>query len=242
VAGRPDDDTKVVLLALGLASTVCIGMAGVRAIYASRLTYAFFCWNLVLAWVPLVLSLVLVRRRADGTKLGRLGTWSIGAVWLAFFPNAPYIVTDLIHLRARSPVPLWFDVIMVFAFALTGLCVAFTALFLVHGLVERRRGSLAGWLFVATVAGLTGFGVYLGRFQRWNSWDLVTRPGELLADAFGRILDPMSHPRTVGMTVLFGGFFAISYLMLYALTRLRWNAIALPAATEGASTRQSSAG
>jgi uncharacterized membrane protein len=213
------------LLALTLASLGCCAMAAVRALYTGRLAYGFFVWNLFLAWVPLGLSLLLARRHAPGHRPARFETLALGALWLAFFPNAPYLVTDLVHLRARSPVPLWFDALMVFAFALTGLCLAFVSLLMVHDLVERHRGRRAGWLFVAAVAGLTGFGIYLGRFLRWNSWDLITRPGALLADASGWFLDPGAHVRSVGITIGFGGFFGASYLMLFALTRLRESAV-----------------
>lgn len=216
-----DNQVSQGLGALALASLLCCGMVGARAAYTGRLTFGFFCWNLLLAWVPLGLSLALARRNAPGRQAGHLGNWTLGAVWLVFFPNAPYIVTDLVHLRARNPVPLWFDALLVFGFALTGLCLAFVSLLMVHRLVERRRGVRAGWVFVGLVAALTGFGVYLGRFRRWNSWDLVTRPAELLADAVGWMADPFSHVRRVGVTVVFGAFFAITYLVLFALTRLR---------------------
>jgi uncharacterized membrane protein len=136
-----------------------------------------------LAWIPLGLSLVLSRHAGAGAEerrsrlgpLGSLGFWALGALWLLFFPNAPYIVTDLIHLRDRSPVPIWFDAVMLFSFALTGLCLAFVSLLLFHRIVERRRGTPAGWIVVVVVSCLTGFGVYLGRYPRWNSWDLVAR-------------------------------------------------------------------
>jgi len=212
-------------VALVLASLLCCAMAAARVLYSGRLTFVFFCWNLLLAWVPLGLSLALARWHAAGPKAGRLGTWALGTLWLAFFPNAPYIVTDLIHLRARTPVPLWFDALLVFAFALTGLCIAFVSLRVIQGLVERSRGTRTGWLFVVAVAGLTGFGVYLGRFQRWNSWDLVTPPAALLADAVKCVVDPASNFRAVGMTIAFGAFFGVSYVMLFALTRLRENAL-----------------
>jgi len=110
---------------------------------------------------------------------------------------------------------------MVFDFALTGVCVAFISLFLLHRVVERRRGPVVGWLFVAVVSGLTGFGVYLGRFERWNSWDLVTHPGRVLADVGDRFLDPSSHLRTLGLTAMMAAVFGASYLVLFALTALR---------------------
>ena len=125
-------------------------------------------------------------------------------------------MTDLIHLRTPAFVPVWYDAIMVFAFALTGLCLAFLSLFLVHRLVDRRFGKRGGWLFVAIVAGLSGVGVYLGRYPRWNSWDVVIRPGELIADVTAYIQHP--RPRVLGMTLMMAAMFGIAYLMLFALT------------------------
>jgi uncharacterized membrane protein len=205
------------LLALLLASFLCAAMTVGRVAYTGRGTFIFFCWNLFLAWVPLGLALALARYHARGTA-GRAGSWALGAAWLVFFPNAPYLVTDLVHLRARSPVPVWFDALLVFGFALTGLCLAFVSLRLVHDLVERRRGPRAGWCFVTLVAGLTGVGIYLGRFLRWNSWDLVTRPGELVAEASAWVLHPAAHLGSLSVAAAFGGSFGVSYLLLCALT------------------------
>jgi uncharacterized membrane protein len=213
------------LLALALASILCTAVTAGRALYTGRGTFLFFCWNLFLAWVPVALALALARH--EGTGLGaRAGRWALGAAWLAFFPNAPYLVTDLVHLRARSPVPLWFDALLVFGFALTGLCLAFVSLRLVHDLVERSQGRRAGWCFVALVAGLTGVGIYLGRFLRWNSWDLVTRPDELFADAAGWVLAPREHAGSLAVAAAFGGIFGASYLMLFALTQQPQSALA----------------
>jgi uncharacterized membrane protein len=202
------------LIALAAASLFCWALAAARVGYTGRGTYLFFCWNLVLAWVPVGLSLLLARPRASG-----LVTGALGAAWLAFFPNAPYMVTDLVHLRARSPVPLWFDALLMFAFALTGLGLGFVSLQEVHRLVERRRGARLGWLFVAVVAVLTGLGIYLGRFLRWNSWDLLTRPAELAGAVAGWLIEPASHLRSAAVALFFGGSFGLAYLLMRGLTR-----------------------
>ena len=208
------------LLVLALASAFCGALALTRMGLTGRAALLFLGWNLLLAWVPLVVSVIIAGRHAPGRRSSRLGTIALGTVWLAFFPNAPYLVTDLIHLRAHGFVLHLYDAMMVFAFAMTGLCIAFLSLWLIHRLVERRAGRAAGWLFVAGVAGLSGFGVFLGRFPRWNSWDIVTHPGQLFATMAIHVQDPLSHPRAIGVTLMMGTLFAISYLMLYALTLL----------------------
>jgi uncharacterized membrane protein len=205
---------------LVLASSFCAALALTRVGLTGRAALLFLGWNLALAWVPLVMSVIIAARHAPGRTPSRLGTFVLGGVWLAFFPNAPYLVTDLIHLRAHGVVLHLYDAMMVFAFAMTGLCIAFLSLWLIHRLVERRFGSPVGWAFVAAIAGLSGFGVFLGRFPRWNTWDIVTRPGELFATLALHAQDPLSHPRAIGMTLMMGTLFAIAYLMLYALTSL----------------------
>ncbi|HMF43570.1 MAG TPA: DUF1361 domain-containing protein [Polyangia bacterium] len=209
-----------VLLVLALASAFCGALALARIGLTGRAALLFLGWNLVLAWVPLLMSLLIVRRHGPGRRPSRLGSLALGAVWLAFFPNAPYLVTDLIHLRAHGFVLLLYDAMMVFAFALTGICIAFLSLWLIHRLVERRLGRTGGWAFVGAVAGLTGFGVFLGRFPRWNSWDLVTRPGELFVTLADHVQDPLAHPRAIGVTLMMAGLFVIAYLMFFVLTSL----------------------
>ena len=216
-----------VLLVLVLASGFCGALALARMQLTGRAALLFLGWNLMLAWVPLLVSLVIAGRHAPGRKPSRLGSFALGGVWLAFFPNAPYLVTDLIHLRERGFVLLLYDAMMVFAFAMTGLCIAFLSLWLIHRLVERRAGRTVGWAFVAAVAGLSGFGVFLGRFPRWNSWDIVTKPGELFVTLAEHAQDPLAHPRAIGVTAMMAALFGIAYLMFFALTSL--GAAAVPA-------------
>jgi uncharacterized membrane protein len=209
-----------VLLVLVVASGFCGALALARMQLTGRAALLFLGWNLMLAWVPLLVSLVIAGRHAPGRRPSRLGSFALGGVWLAFFPNAPYLVTDLIHLRGRGVVLLLYDAMMVFAFAMTGLCIAFLSLWLIHRLVERRAGRTAGWVFVSAVAGLSGFGVFLGRFPRWNSWDIVTKPGELFVTLAVHAQDPFAHPRAIGVIAMMAALFGIAYLMFFALTSL----------------------
>jgi uncharacterized membrane protein len=78
---------------------------------------------------------------------------------------------------------------------------------------------MSGWFFVAAVAALTGLGVYVGRFLRWNSWDLLTRPAELVAEVLAWLLDPVSHLRGAVVALFFGAFFGVAYLMVLTLAR-----------------------
>lgn len=177
----------------------------------------FLVWNLVLAAVPLVASSVLVRLDAGGAGAGRL--LAVGAVWLLFLPNAPYILTDLVHLGARPPVPFWYDLTLLLSAGGTGLLAAYVSLADVQSVVARRLGTRVSWAIAIGSLFLSGFGIYLGRELRWNSWDIIAAPGALLADIADRVLDPLGHPATVVMTVVFGGMLTLGYLVLRALAQ-----------------------
>ncbi|SDL95682.1 Uncharacterized membrane protein [Catalinimonas alkaloidigena] len=197
---------------LALMSFLCVGQLALRVLWTWNDDFAFFSWNLLLAWVPL--GCVYLLRFREG-----LARWKVAALmgaWLLFLPNAPYLITDLLHLRHWPAVFSIVDELMVFAFALTGLLVGWLSMFLMHELAIRSWGEPWSWAFVAGVSVLTGFGVYLGRVQRWNSWDIVTRPLSLVWRAGGS-LDDLT---TWVLTVLMALIFFIGYLFFHQLIRL----------------------
>jgi uncharacterized membrane protein len=164
----------------------------------------FLPWNLILAWIPWLAAQAIARGRTRGALA------ALSAVWLLFLPNAPYLVTDLVHLRPRPPVPTSYDVLLFASFALAGCALAWGALEIVHARLARAIGGARAAAAVAAVLLLTGFGVYLGRFGRWNSWDLVGRPRAVLADAAGALADPGA----LAFSVLFAAFVGAGYLLL----------------------------
>src|SRR5204862_669086 len=103
----------------------------------------------------------------------------LAGAWLLFFPNAPYIFTDLIHLTTGFYNHFWVDMVLILLCALIGLVLGFVSLYLMQSVVTRMVGRAASWLFIAAVAGLGSFGIYLGRFLRFNSWDIVFKPVDL---------------------------------------------------------------
>ena len=177
----------------------------------------FLGWNLVLAAVPLAVSTAIVRLDGAGARPGVLV--ALGAVWLLFLPNAPYILTDLVHLAPRGAVPFWYDLAVLLSAAGTGLLAGYVSLADVQGVVARRVGNAAAWAAATGVLFLSAFGVYLGRELRWNSWDIVTTPGALLADVAGRALDPTGDIDTVVLTVVFGGMLTLGYVALRAIAQ-----------------------
>ena len=193
----------------------CAVLVGVRVAVTGSLFGTFLAWNLVLAAVPLVASTVLVR--LDGRGGGGAALVALGAVWLLFFPNAPYILTDLVHLRVRPPVPFWYDLAVLLSAAGVGLLAGYVSLADVQGVVARRWGGAAGWAAAVGALFLGAFGVYLGRELRWNSWDVVTAPGGVARSVLGPVLDPGAHLGAVVITLVFGGMLTAGYVALRAL-------------------------
>ncbi len=215
---RSFSDRRIAVLAgLGALSAAVFGLVAFRVGYTQSGDGTNLIWNLFLAWIPLWLALLLYDRHAHRARLSILT--SLGLLWLLFFPNAPYIVTDSKYLAGSTGREFWYDGLMIGTAATTGLLLGFVSLYLIHAIVRRSVGARAAWFFVFGVLGLSSFGIYLGRVLRWNSWDVFVRPGTLAADVFRALLDPLAHPRPIAITLIFTAFLGASYLLFYALAR-----------------------
>jgi len=212
-------ETIAPVLTLAFASGVCVALVFVRIAVVGNISYAFLVWNLFLAWLPLIFAQLIRERYINGERRGwRL--YGLGAAWLLFFPNAPYIFTDLIHLTTKFYGHFWADMVVILLCALTGLVLGFVSLFLMQSVVADRFGRMTGWLFVFGVAGLSGIGVFIGRFLRLNSWDVFLRPEKFYQHAGSWAAAPFADATPYAFPALFAVFLLIVYLMLYALTRL----------------------
>jgi uncharacterized membrane protein len=140
--------------------------------------------------------------------------------WLLFFPNAPYICTDLIHLTTRFYGHFWVDLVLILMCAFTGLVLGFLSLYLMQSIVAGIYGRIASWVFTAAAIGLGSFGIFLGRFLRFNSWDVVVNPTKLYRDVGTWTTHSGYQPASLAFPLLFATFLFIAYLMLYALTHL----------------------
>jgi uncharacterized membrane protein len=213
---RHNKPLLVVLLAAG--SLACLALLLVRFEHTGTQHYRFLLWNLFLAWIPLVLAIV-----AYGFAETRRATVAIVVVptailWLLFFPNAPYILTDFLRLDAyHDAVPQWFDVMLIVWFAWTGLLLGVVSLRFMHAIVARALGRFSGWLFVLLATALGSLGIYLGRFLRWNSWDVFHAPLSMADQVWERVSQPLSSSRLVGFTSAFAAFFLFVYLALYLM-------------------------
>lgn len=215
---------------LMFASIAAMLMLHNRALFTGETwRFLFFPWNLFLAWIPFILSILLCSypyRSLSGWKKGIW--WFAAAVWLLFYPNAPYLLTDFIHLNQldfivwdkdelifNPDVSVWYDLIMSSLFIGTGLLLGCLSLHQIHDYVRRMGGVLAGWFTAVVVIVLSGYGIYLGRFVRLNSWDII-QPVR-----FARQVADTIHSTTALFVALFSGFLFIAYIACYMLISMR---------------------
>ena len=190
-------NTTILLIAMSL---FCFGLSIARYLITDTKTFLFLNWNLFLAFIPWLLSTIwVVKGLNKQTPLVLLMM-----AWLLFFPNSPYILTDLFHLQLKSAAPIWFDLILILSFAWTGLMYGFISLMDITTLLKKYISERSTTIITVLYLFLASFGVYLGRYLRWNSWDIISNPLGLFSDIINRFIDPFSHPRTWGMTILLG--------------------------------------
>ena len=194
-----------------LSSSLAVLLLAARVAWTRQPEYLFLVWNLFLAWIPYVMATVLrwlhTRRGTRSVVLAPLFL-----MWLGFLPNAPYLVTDFVHLRYRSGAPLWFDAVMLASFAWAGVGLGAASLRACSHVVRVRAGALAAAAFVPLAALATGFGIYLGRFLRLNTWDVATRPGTVLAQVLSPFVHPFGESRAWVVTLTFALFFVVAYV------------------------------
>lgn len=207
-------------LLLGLSVLFSLGLVAAGAWYTGspyyQPHYRYLVWNLFLAAIPFAISSFL-RSRAE--QLSAVILAVSAALWLLFFPNAPYILTDLFHLRDNQAVPGWYDLIVILSFAWNGLVLGFLSLQDIQAVIAKRWGSPLAWGFAFISLGLGSFGIYIGRYLRWNSWDIIANPLSLSYDIMQRILNPLVYPGAWGMTLVFTVFLSLCYLTLVRFSR-----------------------
>ncbi len=173
--------------------------------------YLFLLWNIFLALVPFIISIVLLS--IDEKK--RIALWLLiilGLLWLSIFPNAPYLVTDVVHLRKSQLAPMWFDALMFFSVAWAGMVAGLYSLSHIEKILRARYSNLITWIVLVKIVALTSFGIYLGRFLRWNSWDVVASPYELASDVWNVFSQPELHQQAFLLIPVFFVFIFVSYL------------------------------
>ena len=212
--------TRIPVLTLALVSAFAVSLVGLRMVLTQTLRHGYLVWNLFLAWLPLFFCLAAIYvSRSRGARHWKF--WSFATAWLLFLPNAPYIFTDLVHLGTRGHRLFWVDLTLIVLCAWTASLLGFLSLFIMQTLVRRSYGMVASWAFVVVISGLTGCGIFIGRFLRWNSWDVLVNPFGLAAGILKWIFTSLTDQRLIIYPALFAILFFAAHVTLTALLHLR---------------------
>ncbi len=210
-----------------LTAAFAVLLLAVRMVFTGSLTYAFLVWNLFLAAIPYW----TLRLLPSGSLQRHNGRSTLAlVVWLLFFPNAPYIFTDLFHLKYNRGSIIWYDTVLILSYAWAGMLYGFYSLRRLEQEWAPRYGVWRTRLLIVGLLFLSAFGVYIGRYLRFNSWDVFTQPLPLLMEIGDRFLHPLRHPHTWGMTFVFGFFLNLVYASF-------WLPQQIPTSTEQGATK-----
>ncbi|TMM29525.1 DUF1361 domain-containing protein [Polaribacter aestuariivivens] len=192
----------------------CLFLFGVRVKLTSSLFFGFLLWNLFLAIVPYAISSKIKKLNIE--EIWKPKLISILFIWLIFLPNAPYIITDFIHLHHIKSTLIWLDLFIIFTYASTGLLLTIISLFDVYKIIKQKWNLKYANYFSYAVTFLCGFGIYLGRFSRLNSWDIFTNPISVLKKSMYSFNDTKTWLITFG----FGTFI----YLLFSIWKTQVNA------------------
>jgi len=202
-----------------LSNGVSVVLFGLRLIATDSTQYWFLFWNLFLAWVPVLLAWILIRRLE---RESWLRTWPLilTVLWLGFLPNSFYLISDLIHLESSGDIGVLFDAVLFMSFIWNGAIAGILSMVLVHkALIARRNSAVAAQLMGITVF-LTSFAIYLGRSLRWNTWDALVNPAGILFDVSERVVNPLDHPQAFVTTATFFVLISSIYLVVWRFLQL----------------------
>ena len=206
------------ILSLSAIGLVGVLLLAIRIEETDSYRYVFLYWNLLLAVIPVLLAWYLVHRLKSHPWFG-VKQIALTLLWLVFLPNSFYIITDFIHLSRNSEAALLYDIITVASFAVSGLIFGFLSLYLMHRELSKRLRARDTWMIIVGILALSSFAVYLGRFSRWNTWDLVLAPAGLLFDVSDRVVDPTAHAETYVTTLITFLFLGAIYWAIWESTR-----------------------
>ncbi|WP_055666253.1 DUF1361 domain-containing protein [Desnuesiella massiliensis] len=205
-------------------------------VFGTNRSHSYLVWNVFLAWIPLELVNMVYKLKKKYRNIKGISIICalLALVWLLFYPNAAYIITDFIHIatnkyRILNPhyepyvssmyifnddLSIWVDLFSITIGAWLGFLLGFLSLFMAQRLIEKRFGAIKAWIGVVIVNMLSGFAIYLGRFIRWNSWDLIFNPYNII-----KVIEKDVHFKSFYFTLLFGSLCLALYIINYLVAK-----------------------
>lgn len=207
------------IVALFVSNAVSVVLFMARTVRAENERYGFMLWNLFLAWLPLLFSWLVVERLRSSSWITPVNL-ILTLLWLGFLPNSFYMVSDLIHLHDTGEVGLLYDSAMFFSFIFNGFVVGIMSLILIHRALLKRVRRRDAHSVVGIILMGCGFAIYLGRYLRWNTWDILVHPAGLLFDVTDRIADPLADTQALATTTVFSLLLGSIYLVAWQVVNV----------------------
>lgn len=207
------------ILALLGSSLVSVLLYVGRTVHYQDNWYWFLNWNLFLAWIPLLIAWKLVKWLDNNLWVSWQGM-GLSLLWLLFLPNSFYISSDIIHLLIPKSGNALYDTVMLLSFSINGFILGFLSLVLIHRQLVKRIKRVNAHILISAILLLCSFAIYLGRYLRWNTWDVLINPAGLLFDVSDRIINPISHPQTFVTTLSFFVLLGSIYTVLWQMSLL----------------------
>ncbi|WP_051203858.1 DUF1361 domain-containing protein [Hugenholtzia roseola] len=205
------------LLLTGLPALLLLWL---RNMLVGNQIYNFLLWNLFLGIIPLVVISAVAYGQG---KIGRVFFWFGMGLWLLFYPNAPYMITDLIHINSSSPIVVY-DALLIFILAMLSTFAGFYSLSVALDLIQSRSGKnskVFSWIVLLFSIFMSSLGIYLGRVLRLNSWDIFSKPIQTFVLIIDHLFPISKNPTTYSMIFLFS--FLQILLLLWASAPLLQN-------------------
>ncbi len=198
-----------------LFSGVTVALLFARAKLHGYRVYRPMLLNLALAWIPILCVGAALLFFFGQTEHAEWITLALVVVWFFFFPNATYLITEFHHLKEDvTRVPFWFDTVVILSLALSGVILGSFSLLLIHRLLDLYTAPMTTWVIIIGYLFLSNVGIYIGRFLRFNSWDVVMKPLSLARTLAGQAITKRRELLT--FATLYTVFTLTFYLFLYS--------------------------
>ena len=195
---------------LFISCSFSIVLLSARVIVTGYITYIFLVWNLFLAVIPYLIRNWLAVNIA--TIKSKMKVAAVMMAWMLFIPNSFYIITDLFHLDEINSAPKWFDLLLLLSFAWNGLLLGIISLRQIETMLQQARGRSISFVIIFIFMWLNAYGIYIGRFLRYNSWDVVAQPFSLFGELLGMMVHPFQNKAEWGMIICYAVFMTLLYV------------------------------
>lgn len=195
----------------------------------------YMIWNIILCWIPFELSLFFLRNNSRKKGASKFLLMLCAVLWILFLPNCFYIITDFIHISGNSymvinpnykpytttnesmyffsdNITIWYDFLSISLGIFMGLSLGVLSLYIIQSLIEKKYNKVFSWITVITISFISGYAIYLGRFLRWNSWDLILNPINIINMFIHHI-----NTKSLKFTMLFGTLNFVVYILVHIL-------------------------